>query len=51
MQYLLTWIEGEEVCYRLVPDLNIDKSLLVDKNLIITKLDQEKSEGEKTYHH
>ncbi|MEG6521646.1 hypothetical protein [Desulfotomaculum sp. 1211_IL3151] len=51
MQYLLTWIEGEEVCYRLVPNLNIDKSLMEDKNLIITKLDLEKTEEEKKYHH
>lgn len=38
MQYLLTWIEGEEVFYRLVPNLNFDRSLLEEKNLIITEL-------------
>ncbi|MDO7787090.1 hypothetical protein [Desulforamulus aquiferis] len=38
MQYLLTWIEGEEVCYRIVPDLEFDHSLMQDKNLIITKI-------------
>ncbi|WP_198006891.1 hypothetical protein [Desulforamulus reducens] len=51
MQYLLTWIEGEEVCYSLVPTLNIDHSQMDDKNLIITKLDEEKLEQEKNYHH
>lgn len=44
MQYLLTWIEGEEVCYRLVPNLNFDRSLLEEKHLIITKLQEESEE-------
>lgn len=51
MLYLLTWSEGGEVGYLFVPDLNIDKTLLEGKNLIITKLDQEKCEEEKTYQH
>ncbi|GAB6180643.1 hypothetical protein JCM14036_19620 [Desulfotomaculum defluvii] len=52
MQYLLTWIEGEEVCYRLVPNLNVDKSSMEDKNLIITKLDQEEANRDnKSYRH
>lgn len=38
MQYLLTWIEGEEVFYRLVDEINFDRSLFQDKNLIITKI-------------
>jgi len=48
MQYLLTWIEGEEVCYRLVPNLNFDQSMMEEKNLIITKIDED--EAEKTTH-
>lgn len=38
MSYLLTWIEGEEVFYRIVLDLNFDHSLMQEKNLIITKI-------------
>lgn len=49
MQYLLTWIEGEEVCYRLVPNLNFDHSLFEEKNLIITEL-KEETEREKVTH-
>lgn len=49
MQYLLTWIEGEEVCYRLVPNLNFDHSLLEEKNLIITKLEEQGSEEQKPH--
>ncbi|SHF53705.1 hypothetical protein [Desulforamulus putei] len=50
MQYLITWIEGEEVFYCLVPHLNFDHSLLEEKNLIITKIDEEESEQEKQNH-
>ena len=44
MQYLLTWIEGEEVFYRLVPTLEYDHLLLEGKNLIITRLDEPECE-------
>ncbi|GAB6157636.1 hypothetical protein JCM39194_08360 [Desulfotomaculum varum] len=46
MQYLITWIEGEEVFYRLVPSLNIDHSLLEGKNLIITQIAEEQDQSE-----
>ncbi|MEW6698430.1 MAG: hypothetical protein ACOY35_09610 [Bacillota bacterium] len=44
MQYLITWIEGEEVFYRLVSNLNFDHSLLEEKNLIITKIGERETE-------
>ncbi|MEW6066667.1 hypothetical protein P378_14295 [Desulforamulus profundi] len=50
MQYLITWIEGEEVFYRLVPKLNFDHSLLEEKNLIITKIGEEEIDQEKKPH-
>ncbi|WP_003544484.1 hypothetical protein [Desulfotomaculum nigrificans] len=50
MQYLITWIEGEEVCYRFVGDLNFDHSALEGKNLIITKIDEDNSQEEYVTH-
>lgn len=50
MQYLLTWIEGEEVCYRFVGNLDFDRTDLEGKNLIIAKIDEENSQKEYVTH-
>ncbi len=41
MRYLLTWVEGNEVCYRFVGSKNdIDTALYEGRNLIVTPLDE-----------
>lgn len=50
MQYLLTWIEGEEVFYRLVANLNFDRSQMEGKHLMITKLEEQEFVEDKITH-
>lgn len=38
MQYMVTWIEGEEVCYRFMSEEEINDLVEDDKNYIITGL-------------
>ncbi|MCL6558750.1 MAG: hypothetical protein K6U74_08070 [Firmicutes bacterium] len=40
MEYMVTWTEGEEVCYRFVTESEIDKLVEEDKDYIITSLSQ-----------
>ncbi|MCL6638725.1 MAG: hypothetical protein K6T80_03470 [Firmicutes bacterium] len=38
MEYVVTWTEGEEVCYRFVSGDEIEKLLEADKHYIIAGL-------------
>lgn len=36
--YLITWIEGDEVCYRIVGEEEIERYWEIEKNYIVTRL-------------